>query len=85
MVRGVAGELQLQLDVVQPASWKKDVAGSGLAGYPTIRMCLASHFGSKKIQYLSEHEVAAIGIALSAARRMETAENIASRGTKTGG
>lgn len=71
----------------QPAQWKKAVTGDGNADYNTIRMMLIAMFEESDkpiLQKMSEHELAAIGIAIAAGRAEETRRKIEAAGNKEG-
>jgi Holliday junction resolvasome RuvABC endonuclease subunit len=80
IVRGVAGQFDLPLHVIQAAKWKLAACGDGNGLYPFIRRCLFTMLKNSRIpKDMSEHEIAALGIALCAGRIEENAERVGAR------
>lgn len=71
VVKRVAAEAGLEVRLVQPSQWKLDVTGDGNTDYKTVRMFLQARIKAD-LSGLTEHELAAIGVALSVAAREET-------------
>ena len=71
-VEQVALRIGLPYVEVQPAEWKKAVTGLGNATYMAIRLCVRSILKDKLISWTTDHEFAAIGVAIAAGRARET-------------
>jgi Holliday junction resolvasome RuvABC endonuclease subunit len=86
IINAAAVEFGKSVYQVDQAQWKKDVTGRGDVDYRLIRICIekqlqrsvliadrvGSHYTYYPVAEATEHELAAMGVALSIGRRLET-------------
>jgi Holliday junction resolvasome RuvABC endonuclease subunit len=84
VVEQTAASVNIPHREIQPSSWKKAITGDGEAGYPTIRLFMCSILGSQLPMRLTEHEIAAIGIAIATGRSEQTDRQIEAAGKREG-